>query len=880
MLSFQGIRTASAAELNGQLDTIADAVFGQPNLTTGMNPAGPSATTLSQADNLFVFDTGQIFIADTGHNRVLGWHSVDSYTTGDPADLVLGQPDFTSANAPNPPTALSMNGPTGITMGRDGTLYVSDTGNHRVLAFDPINLCDFYQYYDETYCKESEDYEFPEHYIPIFENNMAATIAIGQPDMQTGGLRPTSSTSLNYPTGITLDLHENLIVADTGNNRVLMFEWPLETGMAAFWVAGQDLAGATDIFALNAAPNPPTDRSMNGPTAVAQGNLANELYVADTGNNRILVYTDDPIDYIADAVIGQPDFTSKTPNNGGVSASSLSHPTGLKMDAGNRLFVADRNNHRVLIFDRASSQSNAATAVIGQPNFTSNGSNQGGISGSTLNMPTGVATDAAFMDVYIADRGNNRVLQYFQPLPNPAPVIGELDPGTVRVGSQGFTLKIWGTGIISETVVEINGSARVTGTQFLGVTQVPISAAEVAKPGNLVITLRNPAPGGGLSPSVTLSVYEPDAGDDEADNVLGQEGFTTDNGAFEPVAADTLWEPIDVVTDPNSGRVFVADSGNSRILSWPSQQAHEDGAKADLVIGQPDFQTVDYDGDASQIMAMFAGLALDSQGNLYASDAALDKIQIYKAPFTNGMAASVTIEGLHNPLALLLDAQDNLYVADALNHRVLFYEKPLTSGNYTPDRVYGQADFNGTQPNRGGMVSASSLNFPAGLAIDSNENLYVADSGNHRVLLYTVLPMRDSTADRVFGQPNFTSNTANNGGISASSLNFPFGLAINADGDLWVADRDNNRVLRFDDPLTSDTVADVVFGQDGSFTQNRPDHSRSTAHGVEGPSRDSLKEPLGIHIGPDGYLFVSDFRNNRVLGYQTREKLFLPNVTR
>lgn len=878
------VRTTSAAGLDGELDTVADLVYGQDDFETGTSQS--ASTGFNQPAALFVYDTGQIFVADTEHNRVLGWNSVDNYQIGDPADLVLGQANFVSASAPNPPSAASMNHPGGITLGADGILYVSDSGNHRVLVFLPLNLCDYYKYYDDFWCIEADDYQFPANYVPVFESSTAADYALGQPDMTTSSPQPTWYNTLNNPMGLVTDVNDNLVVADQGNNRVLIYEWPYATGMLAKWIVGQGPNSGDSFGSLHAAPNPPTASSMNGPTAVAVGTTANELYISDTGNNRILVFNNRPIDAIADGVIGQPDFVSNSPNQGGLSATSLNGPTGLKMDAGNRLFVADTQNNRVLLFDRTTSDAQA-DGVFGQPNFTSNTANNGGLNAASLSTPTGIATDASFMDVYIADQGNNRVLQYFEPLQNPTPVIAELEPGTVRAGHVGFTLNVWGTGIISSTIVEVNGVTRKSGSKFLGLAAIPIGASEVATTGQLTVTLRNPLPGGGISDPFILSVYAPIAGDYLPDSVIGQKGFASDSGPFSRLDAATLFGPGGVVVDPHSGRLFVADTSNGRVLSWPSASAQADGQKADLVIGEPDFETVALDTYVAERTTFGpTGLALDSQGNLYVIDARTNRVLIFRAPFSSGMAAALIIQDsgdlkvecqtLCNPLALALDSQDNLYLLDSFYHRVLFYQTPLTSGDTVPDKVIGQANFTSHAPNRGGAVSASGFNFPSGLVIDGADNLYVADSQNHRILIFLNPAGTDAIADRVIGQGgSFTTGVANSGGLSASSLNYPYGLALDGAGNLFVADSDNSRVLRFDAPLASDAVADGVYGQNGSFTTSQPQID---------PSQGNLNQPVAVGLGADGDLFVADTGNNRVLAFrgvgspQGNSNIYLPSV--
>jgi sugar lactone lactonase YvrE len=880
---FSFVRTAHAASLDGELDAVADKVYGQVDFTTNTAPITTTASSLSQPSDLFVFDSGQVFVADTANNRVLGWNCVDSYTNGNSADFVLGQPDFATTTALDPPTAASMNGPTGVTVGFDGFLYVSDTGNNRVLVFIPANYEAYLDneevYYDpdEHYC--AQRYWLPsDFYAPIYINGQAAQFVLGQPNFTSGTARPTAGDTLNQPMGLITDANDNLVVADHGNNRVLIYMWNEagSIGPNANWVVGQEISGnGNESFTFNAAPDPPTQRSMNGPTSVAADLLGNAIYVADTGNNRVLLFGSDPIDNLADGIIGQPDYISNTANHGGLSASSLFMPMGVKINAGNRLYVADTGNQRVLVFDQVTPDG-AADGVFGQPDFTSSTANHGGISASSLYSPTGIATDVFYADVYIVDTGNNRALQYNRPLPNPMPDIVELDPGTVRAGADGFTLDIWGTGILSDTVVQINGITRTFGSKFLGFTQVKIAASEIVTTGQLTVTLRSPAPGGGLSAPVPLTIFEPVAGDDLADSVLGQQGFTTNYGAFALLRANTLFDPAGVVVDPESGRLFVSDLGNARVLSWPNQQAQRDGTPADLVIGKPNFTTYFNNAEAGRNLIRPAGLALDSGGNLYVADAQAGLVAIYTRPFTNAMASTLLIHGLNNPLALALDSQDNLYVAESFNHRVLFYEKPLSTKETTPDRVIGQPDMTSTAPNRGGSISANSLHYPSGLTLDEADNLYVSDSGNHRVLVYLNPVSGDITADIVFGQQDdFTTGTANKGGLSAESLNYPYGLGIETMGSLWVVDSDNHRVLRFNSPLTGDRIADKVLGQGNSF---------SRAGASQRPGQDTMRRPTALAVAPNGMLFVADTGNSRVLGFQgvqgttVESKLYLPSV--
>ena len=138
--------------------------------------------------------------------------------------------------------------------------------------------------------------------------------------------------------------------------------------------------------------------------------------------------------------------------------------------------------------------------------------------------------------------------------------------------------------------------------------------------------------------------------------------------------------------------------------------------------------------------------------------------------------------------------------------------------------------------------------------MDSSGNLYVADTSNQRVLFY---PSGSTTATRVYGQlGSFTTNTQDNGGVSADSLYSPTGVALDSSGNLYVDDFNNNRVLFY---LIGSTTATRVYGQGGSFTTNTQNNG--------GVGANSLFQPFGVALDSSGNLYVDDYNNSRVLMY-------------
>ena len=336
-----------------------------------------------------------------------------------------------------------------------------------------------------------------------------------------------------------------------------------------------------------------------------------------------------------------------------------------------------------------------------------------------------------------------------------------------------------------------------------------------------------------------------DPGDTIADVVFGLSG-----GEPTSVAVDAI------------GNVYIVDAPNSRVLEYDSPLTTD--TVADRVFGQGgSFTTnncnmVGYGGLSPNTLCTPYGVAVDADGNVYISDAGNNRLVEYDSPLTTDTVADRVILDCGCTVGLAVDSNGNLYVADEGRSRVLEYDSPLTTDTL-PDRVFGQGgSFTTGVCNKGGM-SASSLCNPGGVAVDRNGNLYVTETTNHRVLEYDSPLTTDTVADRIFGQGgSFTADYHCSGpaAISASSLCDPFGAAVDGNGNVYISDADWNRILEYDSPLTTDAVADRVFGQGGSFTIPAPGHDEG-----------GLWVPHGLAVDMSDNVYVADAGNRRVLEY-------------
>ncbi|GET43420.1 hypothetical protein [Microseira wollei] len=351
-------------------------------------PVAPSATTLfGPRGACLVSETGALWVSDTGHHRLLGWRNRPQQD-GEPADWVIGQPNFNSEgqNAKKTPVAATLSVPTGVCVCGEG-LAVADAWNHRVLIWKSL----------------------PE------DSNVPADLVLGQVDFthneSNRGSLDADAHTLHWPYGV-LYRQGRLFVADTGNRRVLIWnQLPQENGQPADVVLGQP-----DMVSRNEnGGGSPTASTMRWPHSITF--WEDNLVLIDAGNNRAMVWDGIPRENNTPCavVLGQNNFESVEMNQGVYcpTPSSLSLPYGLGT-WGDWLFVADTANSRLLGWKKPLSilslQGADADGITGQRDFQSKGENRdfGLAMRDTFCWPYGI--QICGNTAVIADSGNNRVL--------------------------------------------------------------------------------------------------------------------------------------------------------------------------------------------------------------------------------------------------------------------------------------------------------------------------------------------------------------------------------------------------------------------------------------------------------------------------------------
>jgi sugar lactone lactonase YvrE len=356
-----------------------------------------------------------------------------------------------------------------------------------------------------------------------------------------------------------------------------------------------------------------------------------------------------------------------------------------------------------------------------------------------------------------------------------------------------------------------------------------------------------------------------------ANVVLGQQGFDTANAPIPP-SASSLNSPNAVAVDPATGKVFVCDTRNNRVLRFASASALTSGAEAEIVFGQTDFSGNGAPTAGASTLASPAGIWIDSGGRLWISDSGNNRVAMYAnastiatnaAPATlvlgqpgvSGRSPAASQAGMSQPEGLCVDANGVLWVADSGNNRVLRFDHAAAKTiGANADGVLGQQTFTTATPGTGNQQLSS----PTGVTMDVTGTLWVADSANNRIFGYPAAATisNGTNAARVLGQPDFNVTSS---GCSASRINAPTAVFADGGSNLWVVDTGNHRVLRFANlkSIENGSAASDVIGQ-VDFTSARSDLVDSQ----------HLSNPRGISEESNHRLWIADTGHNRVLDFE------------
>jgi sugar lactone lactonase YvrE len=671
----------------------------------GVPTDGKTANTqpMNQPSGLALDAKGNLFVSDRGSHRIF---EID--TTGVITKIAgLGNGRFTGDG--RAAIYAELNQPTGIAIGPDGNLYVADRSNNRVRKID-------------------------------LTSGIITTVAGGGGSGNAGEGGPAVLAQLNAPEGVAFDIKGNLLIADTGNNRIKQVMAPLGSSAVVNTVAGRDLtpletaAGAKAPYAAVCPGKPkpgqaatpcvsvgdgrnPLEALLASPSRIVVDNnssspLYGAIFFSDRGNNIIRQLT---VGDNIKTVVGTAGSGGSGGDNGPPRAATLDTPNGLALDASDDLFFADRGNNRVRQWNQAAG---VVQAVAGAATFNGD---QTSLT-TMFSAPTGIASDAAG-NVYITDTGNNRIRKI------------DTSGNVTTLAGSGKTCSFSATNHCGD-----GGDAGAAG-------------------------LNNPA-GIWVDPSGTTIVFA-DTGNNRIRKIsAGSVSTIAGGGAF-----DTDGLPATAVSLNLNG---TPQPKNTNVRKFPS-------------VASADGVTIFFTEPGNNVVR-----EIQADGTL------VTVAGIYKTSGAEGDGGPATSALFNYPTGVAVDSKGNIYVADSGNYTV----RVISGGIIYPLAGEATAGNNDSESSTNPAYTYR-WRIPMGVAVDSTgANLYVCDTGNNKVdkiAVSSLIATRIAGNNSNGGTTNefaFDFGGDNVSGTSAQ-LSFPTGITVLANGDVIFTDAANNmlRVL-------------------------------------------------------------------------------------
>lgn len=630
-----------------------------------------------------------------------------------------------------------------------------------------------------------------------------------------------TAAKLNFPYSVATDTSGNVIIADTYNNRIRK----INVAGVVSTIAGSGTPGYLDGIGSGA--------QFNAPSGVAT-DVAGNIYVADKNNHLIRKITPDGTVSTLAGGAGMPGNTE-----GPGIAARFNFPIGVAVDLSGNIVVADSANHKI----RSVSPTGFVNTLAGNG---TKGTTNGPASFSQFNGPTGVTADVSG-NVYVADAGNHKIRKIAGGL------VSTLTGGGSAGAASGFAdgsatdarfnnptgVVADGAGNIyvadkfNNSIRQINTAGAVTtlsGNGTVGFVDGVVSVARFNSPAGIAMDargrifvadqtnqrIRRIAPR-----VVTVSTF---AGNGVAGRV---------NGIG---AAAQFSYPIGLCATATN--LLVAEAGNHdvRMISYSNSEVS-------TVVG--------FTGGFGYRNGFFQGALFNaptgvtfvpSSSALFITDLYNNSIREKLGFYVYGYAGSTSpgyADGqysnarFNNPTGITSDASGNLYVADWGNHRIRKISPSGFVSTLAGGGVAGFADGQGT---------AAKFNGPYSVAVDANGNVYVAEIYNSRIRKISPSGMVSTLAGN--GTPGFANGTS-----TSAQFNWPYGVAVDAAGTVYVADF-NNHAVRM---ITASGEVSTLAGTPGVSG-----HQDGLGH------NSMFNAPIGIAVDPSGNIYVSDYFNHRI----------------
>jgi trimeric autotransporter adhesin len=599
---------------------------------------------------------------------------------------------------------------------------------------------------------------------------------------------PALDANVNQPSEVAVDTSGNFYITAYAQNRVFKVS---STGTLTVF-AGTGLAGYAGDGVVGGAKS----ALLNGPNGVVVDSAGN-VYISDYNNFVIRkVSTANTITTIAGEA-GQCNYNG---DGSPATTKNLCHPIGLAIDTSNVLYIADAGNCRIRKLNGTTISTVAGDGTCGY-----SGDNGSAIN-AELNQPGGIAVDSSF-NLYIYDTFNYAIRKVTKSNAKITTIAGT--PQTSGFSGDGGLATAAKIAQGENLIVDSTGATVTIADQYnLRIRQFTV--------GGNITTIAGSGTGG----------------------FCGDAGLAT---------LACIYYPQGIAVD-SSNNYYIADLDNERIRKFTighnisTVAGNGSTTEATIVNGIPPTGVV--------LQYPFAVTA-DTAGNFYVEDTnnyvsrelvkSTNVVNTFAGTGVGGYSGDgglATAAQISLSYGVVKDSLGNVYIADSGNHII---RKVDTTGKITtfagiPDRCGYTGD--------GGAATSAELCNPDGLAIDSANNLYIADQSN-----YVVREVVGGTINTIAGT-NRAGYAGDGGPATSAQLWNPEGVAVDKAGNVFIADTANCRVRRIDAVTKIITTfagnGACTFSGDGIATEN------------------GLNSPAGVQVDANGNVFIADTNNERL----------------
>ncbi|HEY1661736.1 MAG TPA: NHL repeat-containing protein [Verrucomicrobiae bacterium] len=656
----------------------------------------------------------------------------------------------TSENTDGVGSDARFSGPTGVAPDANGNVYVADSGNGTIRVITPAGVVST---------------------IAGLAGNFGSADGIG------------STARFDHPAGLAVDLNNNIFVTDQSDDTIRKIT-PVGTNWIVSTIAGLPGTSGTNDGSDNEA------RFDNPQDLVVDG--AGNLFVADTYSCTIRKIVASGTNWVVTTIAGLGGIEGNA--DGTNSNARFNDPSGVAVDANGNIYVADQFNG--LIRKIAPVGTNwVVTTLAG---FTSAGNSR------LLDVPYSVTVDSA-TNLFV---GGNASIQKIT-------LVGATWTVSIVAGNLNVSGSTDGVG--TNALFDALTGIAVDNAGNLYVADTDNSTIREVSPAEAVRTLAGAASGSIGSTDGTGSaarfkypssvamdksgnIYVADSQNDTvrqvtpAGSVFTLAGLAGNSGSLNGVAGNArFYDPTGIATDPH-GNIYVADTLNNTI-----RRITPAGVVSSIAGSAGNSGSFDGTNDSAWFYRP-AGIAADTNGNLYVADTDNNTIRKITPVGTNWVVNTIaglagyfgstdgtnTIARFNSPRGLTVDLLGNIFVADTFNNTIR--EITPVGTNWVVSTISGQAENSG---NADGTGTNALFSEPFGIAVDDADNLYVGDSDNSEIR--RIAPIGTTWVTTTIGGLN-TGNA--DGAGSAAQFDFPEGIAVDTNGDLYVADNGNSSIRK------------------------------------------------------------------------------------